>query len=608
MCGIFGYVGRQKEQAARLCIEGLKRLEYRGYDSAGIAGLTTGELIYRKSKGKVKALETAAIGLELDTAIAHTRWATHGKPSQRNAHPHLDGEEKLAIVHNGIIENHEALRSELVEKGIAFASDTDSEVIAQLVASLYEGDLLAAVQAAMPRLEGALAIAAVHRDHPDEIVAAARQSPLVVGIGNGEAFVASDTHAFLVHTSEAIFLTDGEVAKVCPDQVTVYDETAEQVLKEIERVEGRQMASSKGDFDHYMLKEIYEQPQAVRNALLSRYVEDYGTAQLDSLTLEAADLLAVKRILILGCGSAYHAGLIAANLIEQQARIPVQVEISSEYRYKNPIVEEGTLVLAISQSGETADTLAAVRETQARGAPVIAVCNVQGSTLAREADCTLFLRAGPEIGVASTKAFTSQLVVLSLFSLLMARMRDMSQARGQEFLRALKALPEQIEQVLKSRDQIATHAKAFAHFDNYFYLGRRYMYPAALEGALKLKEIAYVSANGYPAGEMKHGPIALIDEESLTVACCGNKLTQEKLYSNLMEVQARSGPILAIAEMGEEAIERITPHVIWVPRTIDELSPILTTVATQLLAYEIANVRGTEIDQPRNLAKSVTVE
>jgi glutamine---fructose-6-phosphate transaminase (isomerizing) len=606
MCGIFGYVGRQRKETVALSLQGLKRLEYRGYDSAGIAGLCDGTLLHKKVKGKVADLQCNVGDLQLDIAIAHTRWATHGKPSILNAHPHLDTAETLAIVHNGIIENHDALRSKLMAQGIEFQSETDTEVMAQLISSLYRGDILQAVQEAMPLLEGALAIAVIHKDHPEQIIAATRQSPLAIGIGNGEAFIASDTNAFLVHTNDVVFLTDSEVARITPDGFEIYDETAEQVLRETERIEARTEAASKGEYDHFMLKEIYEQPQTIRNALLSRYIEQAGTAKFDEL--DPKTLQGVRRILVLACGTSYHAGLVASYLIEQQARIPVEVQISSEYRYKNPIVEEGTLVLALSQSGETADTIAAVRETQAKGAPVIAICNVQGSTLAREADCTLFLRAGPEIGVASTKAFTSQLAVLSLFSLLLARMRDMSQARGAEFLRALKALPDQIQTLLDQRGKIQAAAKQFASYENFFYLGRRYMYPTALEGALKLKEIAYVNANGYPAGEMKHGPIALIGDECLTVACCANKLTLDKLHSNLMEIKARGGPILAIAEEGDEAITRITDHILFVPRTIDELAPILTTVVTQLLAYDIAYERGTEIDQPRNLAKSVTVE
>ncbi len=604
MCGIFGYVGRK--EATALSVEGLKRLEYRGYDSAGVAGLHGNELRFCKVGGKVADLqeELTRQAFSVETSIAHTRWATHGLPNAQNAHPHCDQKNTLALVHNGIIENHESLRKRLQAEGVEFVSETDTEVIAQLIAHLYKGDILKAVQEAMPQLKGALAIALVHKDHPDQIVSAARQSPLAIGVGNGEAFIASDTNAFLVHTSEVLFLEDGEVALVSPEGFKVFDKSAAEVLRETETVEGQAEGISKGGFEHFMLKEIYEQPQSIRNALLSRYVEEYGTARLDNLDLERP----VKRILVLGCGTALHAGMIAAYLIEQQARIPVQVEISSEFRYKNPIVEEGTLVVAISQSGETADTMAAVRELKAKGAHVVAVCNVQGSTLAREADSTLFLRAGPEIGVASTKAFTSMLVVLSLFSLVLARGRDMSQARGQEFLQALKALPDQVQDILDRRSEIQALAKKFAHFDNFFFLGRRFMFPTALEGAIKLKEISYINANGYPAGEMKHGPIALINEECVTVACCANKLTLEKILSNLMEVKSRQGPIIALVEAGTEGIQSITSDIFSLPATIDELSPILTTVATQLLAYEIAKERGCEIDQPRNLAKSVTVE
>lgn len=608
MCGIFGYVG--PKNAVEICLAGIKRLEYRGYDSSGIAGVQDGELLFCKDAGKIAVMEekVRACGLELSMAITHTRWATHGQPTEINAHPHLDARGTVAVVHNGIIENHEALRAKLVAEGVHFRSETDTEVVAQLIGRLYQGDLLKAVQETLAQLKGSWAIAVVHKDHPNEIIVAACESPLAIGVGNGECFIASDTNAFLVHTRQVVYLTRGEVAVVTPDGFKVYDETASQVLKETQHLTAVAEEVGKGGYDHYMLKEIFEQGQTIRNALLARYVEEQGNARLDGLSLSVEELLAVRRILILACGTSFHAGLVAGYLIEDMARVPVQVEISSEFRYKNPIIERDTLVIAISQSGETADTLAAMREVQAKGAKVIAICNVQGSTIAREADCTLLLRAGPEIGVASTKAFTSQLTVLSLFSLYMARMRHMDKQEGQKFLHALRLLPEQVEQVLRRASDVERCAQKYAHYDNFFFLGRHFMYPTCLEGALKLKEISYLNANGYPAGEMKHGPIALIGPNCPTIACCANQLTIEKMLSNLKEVEARSGPILAIAEEGTAGVDSIAQDVILVPRTLDELACIPTTIVTQLFAYYVARERGCEIDQPRNLAKSVTVE
>jgi glutamine---fructose-6-phosphate transaminase (isomerizing) len=608
MCGIFGYIG--PKNAVEICLAGIKRLEYRGYDSSGIAGIRNGELLYCKEVGKIARMEEKVnrSNLELSMAITHTRWATHGQPSEANAHPHTDENETLALVHNGIIENHEALRARLIGEGVKFRSETDTEVVAQLIGWLYRGDLLKAVQEAVAQLKGSWALAVIHKDHPGEIVVAAFESPLAIGVGDGESFIASDTNAFLVHTRQVAYMNRGEVAVVTADGFRVYNERAAQVLKETEQVTAIAEEVGKGAYDHYMLKEIFEQPQTIRNALLARYVEDLGNACLDGLTLSIEELLAVRRILILACGTSFHAGLVAGYLIEEMARVPVQVEISSEFRYKNPIIERDTLVIAISQSGETADTLAAMREVQAKGAVVIAICNAQGSTIAREADCTLLLRAGPEIGVASTKAFTSQLTVLALFSLYMARMRHMDKSEGLQFLQALRLLPDQVEQILRRSAEIEHYAKKYAKFENFFFLGRHYMYPTCLEGALKLKEISYLNANGYPAGEMKHGPIALIGPSCPTVACCANQLTIEKMLSNLKEVQARSGPILAIAQEGTEGLESITSDVITVPRTLDPLACILTTVVTQLFAYYMARELGCEIDQPRNLAKSVTVE
>lgn len=608
MCGIFGYVG--KKNAVEISMNGLKKLEYRGYDSAGIAGVKNGKIVYSKEVGKVAVLQNEVIksGLQADVAIAHTRWATHGIPSVANAHPHFDVANSLAVVHNGIIENHEMLRALLVAKGIKFVSETDTEVISHLIAESYQGDLLKAVQKVVPMLEGSFAIALVHKDHPHTIIAVAQESPLVVGIGIEEAFVSSDLHAFSSHTRNVLFLENSEIAVVTAEKIEIFNSEMAQIDKQPKELDVIIEEVTKGEYKHFTLKEIYDQPQAIKSALLSRFFEEFGTAKFEELKFDVNELHSVERILILACGTSWHAGYVGSYMIEESARIPVQLEISSEFRYKNPIVPFGTLVIAISQSGETADTLAAVRELKARGAKVLGICNVHNSSLSREADATIFLRAGPEIGVCSTKAFTSQVVVLALINLLLARMHGMTKAEGQNFIEALKKLPEQVEQVLLKADKIQVLAKKYAKYQNFFYLGRSYMFPTALEGALKLKEISYINANGYPAGEMKHGPIALINPECPTVALCANQNTFDKIVSNLMEVKARHGKVIAIAEEGQDAIKGIADDIVWVPKTIDELATIPTTIVTQLFAYYIALERGEDIDQPRNLAKSVTVE
>lgn len=608
MCGIFGYIGNK--DPIKTTINGLKKLEYRGYDSAGIAGVKKGKILYCKEAGKVAVLEkeVEASHLSLEVAIAQTRWATHGKPSKVNAHPHFDNKHTLAVVHNGIIENHESLRKSLSAQGAVFVSQTDTEVIAHLISSFYEGDFLKAVQKAIPLLKGSFAIAVVHQDFPDRIIAVAHEMPMIIGIGMNEAFISSDSNAFAAHTREVVFIADGEIAVVQADKLEIYNALQEQISKSKETLGAGTEDVSKGSFEHYTLKEIFEQPQTIRSALLSRFSEEYGTAIFEDLSFDEIELQSVERILILACGTSWHAGCVASYMFENIARLPAQVEISSEFRYKNPVIPARTLVIAISQSGETADTIAAVRELKAKGSKILAICNVHGSTLSREADACIYLRAGPEIGVCSTKAFTSQVVVLSLFCLMMARMRHMSKHEGQIFLEALQKLPEQAQYVLDQAAKIKAIAKKYARYQNFFFLGRQYMFPASLEGALKLKEISYINANGYPAGEMKHGPIALINEECPTVALCANKSTYDKLLSNLMEIKARSGHIIAIAEQGESGLKEIVDDIIWTPETIDELAAILSTIVTQLLAYYIAYERGADIDQPRNLAKSVTVE
>lgn len=609
MCGIFGYTGSRN--TVDMVLKGLKKLEYRGYDSAGIAGVEKGKIEYCKEIGKLNVLEQeiGAMQLKLDVAIGHTRWATHGTPSKINAHPHLDEKRTLAIVHNGIIENYERLRRALKERGVQFLSDTDSEVVAHLLASFYKGDLLKAVQEVVPLLEGAYAIAIVHKDHPDTIIAVANQSPLIVGIGKHEAYVSSDANAFAGHANEVIYLANSEIALLKPNLVEVYGSDTNQINKSREQLGLAAVENTKGGFEHYTLKEIHEQPQSILNALDSRIFDEYGTVQFEDPQFPMSELRNVERVLLLACGTSFHAGLIGSYMLEDRARIPSQAEIASEFRYKNPIIRNGTLVIAISQSGETADTIAAVREVKAKGAKVLAICNVPGSTLIRESDASILLRAGPEIGVCSTKAFTSQVTVLALVTALLARMRSMSKQDGQEFLHALMQLPVQVQMVLDTSPRIAEVAKLYAKYDNFFFIGRRYMFPSALEGALKLKEISYINANGYPAGEMKHGPIALLTPTCPVVALCANQATYHKLLSNLTEAKARGAPIIAIAEEGSNGeLTGIADEIIWVPKTIDEFAAIPTAVVTQLLAYYIAKERGADIDMPRNLAKSVTVE
>ncbi|GAB4236803.1 MAG: glutamine--fructose-6-phosphate transaminase (isomerizing) [Chlamydiales bacterium] len=608
MCGIFGCISTENVIAKTLA--GLKNLEYRGYDSAGIAGIAEGNIIYCKEVGKIAVLEEKSTQRKLESpiAIAHTRWATHGVPSEANAHPHLDEAKTLAVVHNGIIENHQSLRDMLKEKGVAFRSESDTEVIAHLIAHFYTGNILEAVRETLLLLHGSYAIAVIHKDFPDRIIVAAHSSPLAIGIGSNQSFISSDPHAFIKETDKVMYIGNKEIAVIKKDSYEIYDTAMTPITKEVKVLMRRADETDKGAFEHFTLKEIYEQPQALRSALAGRCLEEYGTATFDELNMPTSTLLGIERILILACGTSMHAGMATAYLLEDLARIPTQVEISSEFRYKNPVLAPGTLAIAISQSGETADTLAAVRELKTRGCPVLGVCNVYESSLAREADATLFLRAGPEIGVCSTKAFTCQSLILSLFSLAMARMRHLDKEQGKQFIKALMKIPDQVQRVLNSAGSIEGLAKKYAHYNNFFYLGRYYMYPAALEGALKVKEIAYVNANGYPGGEMKHGPIALIGNDCPTVALCANQATLDKFCSNLMAVKARHGPILGIAPEGTKGLESIVDDLIWVPRTIDELAIIPTSVVLQLLAYYIAKERGTEIDQPRNLAKSVTVE
>jgi glucosamine--fructose-6-phosphate aminotransferase (isomerizing) len=616
MCGIYGYIRSKKKEngidPVDVCLEGLSLLEYRGYDSAGIAGIIDGKLKSCKRAGRIESLRQAVSeeNLRLNTAIAHTRWATHGVPNEENAHPQFDQNRTLAVVHNGIIENHTAIRNELEAHGAKFQSDTDTEVIAQLISYLYKGNLRLAVQKALKQLRGSLAIALIHVNHPNQIIAASRESPLVIGIDreNQQVFLSSDANSFTGKFLEVVYLKNDETAIVNRSNFQVYDAKGKKIVKPCEKIDIASSSFSKGDFDHFMLKEIFQQPQTIRQAMYGRIHEEFGTATFEELSLDSKELQSINRVLILGCGTSWHAGCIGRLLLESIARIPTEVEIASEFRYTNPIISENTLVIAVSQSGETADTIAAIREAKAKGAKVVGICNVNHSTLSREADSCIFLNAGPEISVCSTKAFTSQLTVLSLFTLFMARIRHLDKEEGRHFLEELQKLPEKIEKILSQAETIKGLSKKYAKFQQFFFLGRLYMFPTSLEGALKLKEISYLNACGYPAGEMKHGPLALVNPDLAVIGLCGNKQTMEKMLSNLNEVRSRRGNLLIFAPEETKDLEKLTSDIFYLPTTLDALAPILYSIAGQLFAYFIACEHGTEIDKPRNLAKSVTVE
>ncbi|MGR3912855.1 MAG: glutamine--fructose-6-phosphate transaminase (isomerizing) [Candidatus Rhabdochlamydia sp.] len=610
MCGIFGYIG--SKDPAISCLKGLEKLEYRGYDSAGLCGIHDQKLKAWKEVGKVSALEKAweEDPSQISLAIAHTRWATHGAPTKDNAHPHFDEHLHIAVVHNGIIENHAALREMLKKQGAKFYSQTDTEVIAQLISHFYQGDLGMATQKALSLMEGFWALAVIHKDHPHQIVAAAKENPIAIGIHteNQEVFLSSDANAFYTPDLDVIFLQSHELAIIEAHKVEVFDSTQSVIIKEAEKILIDDTVRSKGAFEHFMLKEIFDQPEALQHALHGRLLEKLGSVEFENFKLTADDLSSIQKVLILGCGTSWHAGLIASSLIEELAHVPCQVEIASEFRYRNPVVTENTLVIAISQSGETLDTVAAVREMKKKGVKVVAVCNVANSTLTREADTTIFLRAGAEISVCSTKAFTSQITVLSLFALLLGRHKDVSQEEGILFLSEIKKLPSLVEEVLSKELHIQTIAEKYAKYSNFFFLGRHYMFSTSLEAALKLKEISYLNATGYPAGELKHGPIALVDDQLPIIGLCGNQKTLGKMMSNMMEIEARGAPLVLFTFAGSEEEHTLTEDVITLPVCIDELAPVPFSVALQLFAYHIAKCRGTEIDQPRNLAKSVTVE
>jgi len=608
MCGIIGYIGNR--HVTPLLLEGLKRMEYRGYDSAGVAVMNGSGVETRKAAGKISQLERALVTspVDGDMGIGHTRWATHGVPNECNAHPHVDCKGDIAVVHNGIIENSGTLKQGLQARGHRFVSETDTEVIAHLIEEAFDGKLEDAVIEALWQIEGTYGIAVVSSKDRNKIVAARKGSPLLIGLGDGEYYVASDVSAILAHTREVVYLDDGDVAILTREGYTVLNQRAQELERRVSKIDWDLDQIERGGFDHFMLKEIFEQPATVENCMRGRLLPDEGTSKLGGLNMTDEELLRFDNILITACGTSWHSALIGEHMLESLARVPVEVEYASELRYRNPIVTDKTLCIVISQSGETADTLAAMREAKARGARTYGIVNVVGSTIARESDGGIYVHAGPEIGVASTKAFTSQVIALLLFTLKLARLRTLSMVDGKAIIEEMQALPGKIQNILDRADEIEKIAEEFKNSQNFLYLGRGYSFPTALEGALKLKEISYIHAEGYPAAEMKHGPIALIDEKMPVVFITPHDSVFDKVVSNVQEVKARGGRVIAITTREEDALEGKLDYEFRIPETKDMLTPVLASVPLQLLAYYMAVKRGTNVDQPRNLAKSVTVE
>jgi glucosamine--fructose-6-phosphate aminotransferase (isomerizing) len=638
MCGIMGYVGHR--QAVPVLLAGLRRLEYRGYDSAGVAtvevdprrsglgdlreevsadrwpngngnghGLTP-RLCLRKKAGRIADLSAL---LEQQPApgqlgIGHTRWATHGPATNDNAHPHLGNGGAVVLVHNGVIENYSVLKTRLLEAGVAFSSDTDSEVIGQLIAQHYQGDLLEALCQTIPLLKGTYGLALLSKHQPGLLVGARLGSPLVIGVGEGECFLASDPGALAGQVNRVIYLEDRQVCALTPQDWRILDRDRAPVSVSFHDLETREDDLSTGAFEHYMLKEIYEQPEALENALRGRLDDADATAHFGGLNLSTRQLRRAERIILTACGTSYHAALVGEYLLEEFARLPVEVEYASEFRYRNPPIDRNTIIVALTQSGETADTLAALRESQRKGHPTLALCNVVGSSIAREADGGVYLHAGPEIGVASTKAFTNQVAVLALLALYFGRLRHLSSLQGSQMIQELEQMPDLIRKALTCHEQVKEIAKKYAQVCNCLYLGRQYLFPVALEGALKLKEISYIHAEGYPAAEMKHGPIALVDEHTPSIFLISRGGVYDKVRSNLEEIKARGGPVIAVTTEGDGETATRADETIFLPEAPEYLQPLLSVVPLQLLAYHIALVRGCDVDKPRNLAKSVTVE
>lgn len=614
MCGIIGYIGRR--EAAPLLLNGLKRLEYRGYDSAGMAVLN-GSMQMLKKKGSVSNLEellnvSGTVMLGATVGIAHTRWATHGDPSDRNAHPHMNVTDDIALIHNGIIENYSTLKQELMAEGYEFESDTDSEVLVHLIDRIWKNDpalgLEGSVRHALRHVDGAYGICVVSSREPDKIVVARKGSPLVIGLGDGEFFIASDAAPIVEHTNKVVYLSDGEMAVVTRDNYTVKTIENVEQQKRVTELDFSLEKIEKDGFEHFMLKEIFEQPEVMRDVMRGRVRVEEGLVHLGGIHDYLDRLKQAKRIVICACGTSWHAGLIGEYLIEEFARIPVEVDYASEFRYRNPIVSSDDVVIVISQSGETADTLAALRLAKEKGAMVMGICNVVGSTIARETLCGMYTHAGPEVGVASTKAFTAQVIVLFMLAIAMSKGRTISHEEIRLNLRELAEVPDKVARILEQNDAIKEMAVKLKDARNALYLGRGYNFPVALEGALKLKEISYIHAEGYPAAEMKHGPIALIDEDMPVIVIATRDNTYAKILSNIEEVRSRKGRVIAIASEGDREIERLTKDVIYIPQASAAVLPLLTVIPLQLLSYHVATLRGCNVDRPRNLAKSVTVE
>ncbi|MDI3535209.1 MAG: hypothetical protein PWQ82_1574 [Thermosediminibacterales bacterium] len=609
MCGIVGYIG--DKPAALILLEGLKRLEYRGYDSAGIAVYNNNMIKIEKTKGKLADLENKLEGRypEGSLGIGHTRWATHGKPSDINAHPHTDCTHDIVVVHNGIIENYQQIKEWLQKQGHKFETETDTETVPHLIEHFYNGDLLEAVKKALKKIEGSFALGIISKNEPDKIIAARKDSPLIVGIGDGENYIASDIPAVLEYTKKVYILEDDQMAVVKKDEIKLINFDGEEVDKEIFEVKWDAVAAEKGGYPHFMIKEINEQPKALKDTMTGRLNFDDVEIKLDDIKLTPEDISDIQKIFIVACGTAYHAGIVGKNVIEKLTKVPVEVDIASEYRYRDPMVDDKTLVIIISQSGETADTLAALRESKKRGARIIAITNVVGSSVSREAEEVLYTWAGPEIAVASTKAYSTQLAALYMLGLDLAiKKQTISKEYALEIMQELKQLPEKAEHCLKNADTVKELAYKYAEWEDAFFIGRGLDYAVALEGALKLKEISYIHAEAYPAGELKHGTLALIVDGVPVIALATQKSLYEKTLSNIKEVKAREASVIAVAFEGDNEITKSVDHVIYIPKTLPFLAPVLTVIPLQLFAYHAAVARGCDVDKPRNLAKSVTVE
>lgn len=611
MCGIFGFVSKKPLYGIPIVIDGLKRLEYRGYDSAGLAAVLPSGVFLKKKAGRITELENAVRkDVSAQTFIGQTRWATHGKPVDKNAHPHSSCDRSVHLVHNGIIENYRPLKEALLRKGHRFTSDTDTEVVAHLVEDYMKsaGDFEEAVRRTLKTIRGTYALVIVHRDYPDTIIAARNSSPLLLGVADGENYVASDASALLPYTRSVMYVRDGEYAVLTPERIRMATLERKTVRRGREEIDWSPEAAQKNQFPHFMLKEIFEEPEAVENSIRGRLIMKEGLAKLGGLEMAEKDLRAVKRLVLTACGTANYAALVGEYMLEEYAGIPVEVELGSELRYRKSVIQPGTALLAISQSGETADTLGAIRELKRKGLKAYGIVNVVGSSITRETDAGVYNHAGPEIGVASTKAFVSQLAVLALWTLFLGRQRDMAMVMGRRIATELSALPKKMRAVLVKAADIKKIARKYAKYDDFLFLGRKYNYPIALEGALKLKESSYVHAEGYGAGEMKHGPLAMIDKNFPSVVIAPSDSVYEKVASNIQELKARSGKVIAIATEGNREIAKIADDVIYIPRTLEMLTPILSVMPLHLFAYYSGVLRGRDVDKPRNLAKSVTVE